>query len=199
MESNLDSHSLLFAKDWLLLGPMWLTIIAACFTFCGVILARIVLAAQGKGGRVKGTAAKILNVVIIFHLLALPAGIGYAYYKAWSEIKIVRTQITLAQRVRLPENPQTGLVWFGTKRLDKTNKGQQWLETEVTASANQQIMIHQIWETVHGLRTQRFPLGAPKTFLPSYNPSEDPQAKAKTALDPESSGQIRKDPLGLMN
>jgi hypothetical protein len=195
MFQNFDSHSFTLAKDWLLLGPMWHTIIAAAFSMCAVMLARIVMAAQGGNhGKIKGTMAKILNIAIIFHLLAVPIWTAYLFFAALNTSTKIREEITQSQRVRLPKDPTTGKVWFGKK----SPADGKWYEIEIEASPNQQVLVHQVWETVHKMRTARFPNGVPETLLPSYNPSEDPKAKAKVLADPTSNSEIRKNPMNVL-
>ena len=192
---NLDKHSLTLAKDWLLLGPLWQTIIAGAFSMCAVMLARLVLAAQGGNhGKLKGTLAKILNIAIIFHLLAVPCWAAYLFVDSLITATKVREEITHSQRVRLPEQPETGKAWFGKK----SPADGKWYEIEMEASPNQQVLIYQVWETVHKLRTTRFPNGVPDTLLPSYSPSEDPKAKAQVIADPTSTSEIRKNPMNVL-
>lgn len=152
---------------------------------------KLILASRGRHtGKISKGLSKALSILIIFHGLAVPGWVGYLFYKSWDQAIIARKHITMSERIRIPENPKTGIIWFGTLALGN----EKWNEEQITASPNQQILVHQIWETVHGIRTTRFPNGVPDTIFPPYNPLEDPQAKAQKVIDPESNEALRKNP-----
>lgn len=196
-------NSLKYIWEWFCAGPYWNYTQLGIAAIIGLIFLKIVFIIMAGPAPEEiidetppeknkwRTCSNLITILLVFNIMSLIAWGMWKGYGAWEETQKSKTLMAAAGRLRLPQDPAVGKVWFGIKI------GQKWVDTEFKVTPGQQVILQQIWETIHGQRPTRFPMSSDGKA--PYDPKEDPQ---NTPLPPPNINDpnvIRKNPDILIN
>lgn len=137
--------------------------------------------------------SKIFTGLLVFVIMLVVAWGGWQGYNTWQQTSQAKALLSGAQSLKIPEDPSEKKVVFSTK-LNK-----QWADTTVAATPAQQIILQQLWETIHGQRASRFPLSGDGRNNEGYDPRQDPSASPTRPKDMSDPGTARRNPGAILD